>query len=801
MNNLKHITLLVLLVTVLAAAVASRAQERESAPHLIEPDAAALLADAEAILATANTTYSFDSFTGGGTAEWDALVDEFIWRYAASELVTFDQWLTLYRAFGGQPRAGETDTDDRLIPILIEAWLRENPTDLDGEPLLQFDEFTFEVRYLRNTPGISLRALRAPFDGAMLFHQGFSDSVADHLVIRGEDGRYRVPPLPQRMFGHVIEGGDLNADGEPDFAYVTFSHAGNSFASGSLMVVTWDGDALRTIGELPFSYGLEFDDGSNAAVGWEFVRLDDDGQHEVFGTQHVFDNYNCHYLYVRFYDWQPDGTLGIVNTADTFPDTFPCLLRQAERRAWAGAFADAISLYEAALEAADAAGNRGPMRTYAHLRLGVAYLVEGRAADAEGVFTNLSAPEGDGQTWMNAVRAAYRRDPRALPMCQAIYREALDSSFFGLSGNIEVYDGGFYRLNVGMTSSIIPENISCDLNAVLEAQLADTVFTADRTPSAQLEEAGLHLAGSVNADFDGDGDGDWVVWGDAPGLDPIQFVRDEDIYHPTRLAGRGSGDPVFRSADLRLPSESTVYRVITLPDETQALAHIDAGTDRIAELRCGSCGGGPDMVCVGGDQANFPDSAQGLGDLTIWQMRGGILTPTVFALMCPWDVPRALLPSSESEASTVVDRFVAGEEYGAGEMLVEIRPVLFTWDPARETFVPPPLPTPAQEPIIVTPTQTTPTGPDYPLGFGTYWQVRGAFTAGEYDRVLMMADAALAQTARRDEMFAPALGYYRALTLEALRRPDEAAEQYRIIALSAPETAWGRLAALHIDNS
>lgn len=41
--------------------------------------------------------------------------------------------------------------------------------------------------------------------------------------------------------------------------------------------------------------------------------------------------------------------------------------------------------------------------------------------------------------------------------------------------------------------------------------------------------------------------------------------------------------------------------------------------------------------------------------------------------------------------------------------------------------------------------------------------------------------------------------YYRALTLEALNRPDEALADYVAIYTTVPESAWGKLAALHLE--
>ncbi|MBZ0310371.1 MAG: hypothetical protein K8I82_30195 [Anaerolineae bacterium] len=44
------------------------------------------------------------------------------------------------------------------------------------------------------------------------------------------------------------------------------------------------------------------------------------------------------------------------------------------------------------------------------------------------------------------------------------------------------------------------------------------------------------------------------------------------------------------------------------------------------------------------------------------------------------------------------------------------------------------------------------------------------------------------------------LQYWKALILQAANRPDEALAEYVTIYEAAPESAWGMLAALHIEK-
>jgi|GEM_PF-2394363 len=773
----------------------ANAQESLSDYHLIEPIADEYLNIVDAVIERAETNYSFDSFTGGGgRAEWDVMTDEITWRLINREAITYRQLIALYRAYAAAPLASETDTDDRLIPFLIERWLAENPTNLYEIPLLVFDDFVFEVRPLRHAnttaAGLSVAVQDAPFDGAALFHQGFSSRVADFIVI-SEESSYRVPPLPAPMFDHVVEHGDFNVDGQIDFAYITYTHVGNSFVSGALVVVTWDGTQFEALGNLDFSHGP----GIDPELDWGFGNFDADAQREAFGTQRFFDNWGCRFIRLRFFDWQDGGMLAQQSIQDALPGSFPCLVRQAEQHMWQGDYEEAIPLYEQALAQTDEATR---FHTYARLKLALAYLLNDQAEAADAAFSLLSAPNDDPDSalWVNVIQEAHARDPRVLPMCQVIYELALDvADPWGISGSVEVYDGGFDRMSAGMAPPVNLENISCNLGNVLASQLAATEFSLNQTPVEQLQALGLIIADSYSADFDGDDDMDWIVWADSPGLDPTLFVAGDQTFSVRVLEGTGSQDPAFRAPDLRTPDEFMQYRVITLPDGTSALAILDVGTDQLTALECGSCGGGPELICVDADPANFPDTM--LGDLTIWGLDEEQFTPLLFTEMCAWGTPAELLPGGDG---AVVEQFLAGDEFGGtDDWIIELRSVTFTWDAQMRTFLPPPQPTPTQVTSMPTPTALPSTQVQYPLNLYTYLRVREAFALGEFASALELLDTALAEPEQRDETFETTFHYYRALMLEALDRPDEALTEYVALYETAPESAWGLLAALHFD--
>ena len=69
------------------------------------------------------------------------------------------------------------------------------------------------------------------------------------------------------------------------------------------------------------------------------------------------------------------------------------------------------------------------------------------------------------------------------------------------------------------------------------------------------------------------------------------------------------------------------------------------------------------------------------------------------------------------------------------------------------------------------------------------------FRSGDYEGTLHRFETGLNISETDSQIF----HYYYAMTLEALNRPDEALVEYVEIYEAAPESAWGMLAALHLE--
>jgi hypothetical protein len=278
--------------------------------------------------------------------------------------------------------------------------------------------------------------------------------------------------------------------------------------------------------------------------------------------------------------------------------------------------------------------------------------------------------------------------------------------------------------------------------------------------------------------MDGDGKTEWLVWL-SPGIDPIFFYPDGDAYRLSRYEGYQS--PTHRSADLRQPDGENRYYFITLPDDAgKALVNMDVGDDHFGWLQCGACGGGPTYTC---SREYYEDSARRPGDVTIWRVEDGMMTPLFYNLYCGGGEIESLFPNNTSELHAV------GSAYEANIDTAVLSPATFAWDSHNLTYMPPLRAT--RTPIIDNSSfAQTQTPPEFP-----YRTIDEALIAGDIPTVLEMADYRLSSMTDNNVSYR----YYRALALELLDRPDEALAEYLTIYEDAPESAWGTLAALHFE--
>jgi len=734
------------------------------------------------VLGRAEVTYSASWGAEPTLVASSALVDEINWRFLNQDRLTYRQLDALYRTYVTGERHWNTPQDNRWLPTLISLWLRENAVDLNTIDRLAFDDYRIDVEPLY----LSSQSMSgAPWAYFLHVVDEPGPGETNYVAVPIEGG-YILPELPAPINSTLLQAGDLNGDGDPDIAYLDSTDIDHSHNAGHLTVASLrDDNRFELTEQLYYLQGGE--EFPPSRYNWWFTPADEGGKTNLIQNQVLDSNWYCTFVQTTAFAWNDDDRLVSQSVENTYSDTFGCLALQAEQAMWAHDYTTAIPFYEQALETEDPPEDLIP---YVPVRLGLAYVLTGQMGKADDVFSELASRESD---FAQAVAEAYERDPRMLPVCQTVYNYA----FYGdenlqSNGELETYNGSFNRFEAGFMDFDL-ENATCDLAFHLEAQLHDMTFTADASPLAQIEALGLAVAGSIETDFDGDGNAEWLIWLDAPGVVPLLFSQGETGYQLTRPElGHGPIWELF-NRPLRQPTTDNRYHVVVLPSGEPAIVDIDFGRDDYLAMNCaGMCAGGPIVYC---ESSNTAPGGRSRGTLSLWRWQDGELVPLLLTPLCGWQDLTALFGDETDLHELHAAKLTL---IGPDEMV--ITPVTYTWSDEAQTYV---LSSPAEAtptPMTAAPTEVPTQQLVYTLSDYDYSQLRAAFGAGNYESVIDIVDAAFAAEPERNAVwFEPAFRYYRAMALEALGRQDDALAEYVTIFEAAPESSWGILAALHLD--
>ncbi len=774
-----------LLICLFALTSVLLSAQAEVTYRLRVPDAEAYVDDVEAILEIAMTGYMAPN-RDDLLAEATAISDEVNWRYLERELINARQLGKLYqfytRVLGSRGYYGDPPGTEWLYP-LVQLWVEENSINLAEVSQVPFDDYIIEVDRLRSMGGTwayLVKILGQPS------YQSERPLMGTFVAIPDESDGYSFPPLPSSIDGGVVASGDLDADGQMEIAYIhTVEYASNTYFVGALTVLRLVENRFEAVTSIGYSHGPQGD-----FVRHWFVNMDKERDLELVWNQLLIaDGWDCEFVETSVYDWNTDGQLEQESSQDVYPATFGCLFLQAEQALWSHDYNSAVALYEQAFEQEAINDDFLP---YAQIHMALAYLLNSQPDKADAVFSQIREDDSD---LARTMVATYENDSRFLPLCQMLYRYAFDGEdYLPVHGAVDRYTGAFSRF---VTISFDLDNTTCDIAYHLDAALSDMTFALDESPLVRLEALGLDITGYIQEDLNLDGINEWLIWLDAPGIDPLFFYATDDHYTLTRP--RGSADFSSPSADLRQPTEYNHYDILTLPNNTeQVIVNIDFDRDQRAVMNCaGNCGGGPSPSCTYEDRPSFPRSP---GDLTLWRFEDGALVNILLAPLCEFVEPDNLFATS-------IDRLIINAgDYAYSELeysdIINVVPATYMWDENAETYI---LPIPEEPELSPTPTiiPVTPTPfpqpePVYTINY--FYPLHSAFVEGDHELVVHIVNIALANKSDTDsELSEYAFRYYRALALEALNRSDEALAEYVTIYEAAPDSAWGMLAELHLE--
>ncbi|MBC8100791.1 MAG: hypothetical protein H7Y11_15230, partial [Armatimonadetes bacterium] len=640
---------------------------------------------------------------------------------------------------------------------LLEAWLRENPTDLAASDRLDIPGFL----------NITVHPIDFNHDGHNEFwlDVGFSNFNA-YVVLQRDPTRtsgYLVVDTPLRWLNwnidpysavetasEVIYFGDMTGDAVPE--WVVFERGSTNFEQcGRLYILSWQADRLVDL--MPEAAEFCLPD------AFVIENLDADAALELTQNDEESDNWGCDWRITHRLKW--DGTRFVRLEAQTsFPNTLGCALRQAEPLMWDNRVAEAIPLYEAGIAMGwDNQSEHVPeymldsyaeLKRYAQARLALAYALNGQMSASRALLTTLSAETSTSGLIDGMIIAMYDADS-PLAMCVAAYNLWAAFKINALDDPRQTI-----MISVGINTITLPRSspnpppdpakAGCSAPSLIDALLANQTFTTDESPSEQLATRGIAALDTFVADFNLDGTDEWLVWLEARG-DPVLFVAQADVYLISRPAIRRPN--AYTQFGLQPTPDQAIRFLVDYTMVDFAPNNVDYQTYDISSASCQ----------IGRVQ----------GSVRLWRLHDAQLEQFIDSPLCQPKPYSALFNRDGRQLFAAAVTLQGRERYDT-----RYGDVIYTWNATERTYVPP-------APVLLTDPYATATArrlTDAYL-FETLDRVIAALRIGDAETALRLLDDTLA---RYDPTVQPVIingfHYYRAYTLMALDRQDEALSGY-----------------------
>ena len=742
--------------------------------------------------------------------------NEIFLRYENIDQVDPQLLLNIYDAMAiGTGYYGLGDRD-RWNEHILENWLNQYAIDLSTAQTLAFQDYHIEVtprdfdadginEYVLDT----IKGQREDFNRSRAC--GYPAEYVDFVVVKQYGNRYQIVETPLHWYGgreprFGVQGGvmeirfeDLNADGLPEWVLmnggtVSGGPGAGYINNGYLAILSWRDAQLVNLTALNTRV-THFQEDAGTCHGpeprdvtWEFINLDADPAQEILQHQVYLDNWRCIARQTKVIDWDAaqDRYVQIDMRRDLPYDSQNCARRKAEEAMWASNYTQALQYYEHALTlqpyidpdetsitARDyyretARNRRITYDQYHRARMALAYQLTSRPEKARLILETLQTETFSHEPLQYFVEALIQAPDIPFAACLAAH------DTFAQHVN-RYYDSGYY---FGVTVeqdyeafiSYSPARIGCDVRPLVELQTR--TLSGDRLPVEHVSDLGLVVRDTLHVDLNRDGEDEWLVWTETP-MEPLFFALDDSGHYHVSTP---SVNPFNRAVEI------STWR---LPDDGEtAIATIASEYDLFFEepWACAY-----DRICGRGGYP-YTCSPDGMWYLSFWRMNeiDFTLTRNTFEV-CRRDLA-TLFP--DGEGSTLID----GGEIVWEQDASQNRLIRYEWDATTKTFLNaiPNTPVPT---VITTAT---------PAPLPKYGQLSEALDAEDYIEALVMLDTDEARNSDyyRDNPNADVLydyHYQRGFILEMLNRSDEALAEYIAIYEAAPDSAWGMLAALHLE--
>lgn len=673
-----------------------------------------------------------------------------------------------YRFFEGTYLQNEMHTF--WLQARVAAWLKSQQIDLNVATVFEFEDVEIPVIALDlNNDGQNEWILD-------LQQNDFQGYV---VIRRDENESYRVvsTPLPFERYQQLMfapEGiakaqwnieyfEDVTGDGQPELVVLyTFQNDEYEYAAleGQYFILSWSDNSLVDVGGEALSFRLR-----NLGTTWEWMQADASAALSLRQIREMRDNWDCIWQQTTLFDW--DGKVFTeTQTEEHYPETIRCYLRLAENAMRAKDYDGAIMNYRH-VERLDSPDNMSWVGDYAAIRLAIALILNGeedRGIEILRSQQNERALFGTLPELTSALLDAYDNNPSSVGVCLAA------SDFFWINSyyvwekmSLEVgrtMDNIIYGRGMYIPPPTDPIGAGCDAPALIEDILHEHMFTTRSTPVEQLQSLGIPWDSVFYDDLNEDGIDDWIVGVSAINIPPVFFLSDGTVYSVSRpaLSPPHELDALDQLLTFQLPDNAGI-----------ALLHISYAQPYIQIPRGYGLGGGP-------------GECPALGSVSIWRLDQSALIRIFSSLLCEEVDPQAVIDD------LAVISHVYSWEFSDG--VHDYVPVEYVWNEIDQAYE---LTTASQETLAPLSSETS-VSPPYQVYDG-----KNLFLQQAYEQIINDRQQAITEILDITDPVLLRWGYLAALTFEALDRPDEALAEYIAIHEAAPESAWGILAALHLE--
>jgi hypothetical protein len=701
--------------------------------------------------------------------EFQAIFDTMQVRKILLEDADYDRLIATYdRLFETVPYLID---HSRWNSAILTSALRENRLTVNNAGVVTFDQYELDVTPIDfdadGTDEYLIKALYRPFDNRTDIIDGDYDAYhiiymnsAGSLVAASTPLNANYVAMPFWAMGiwepYPIE--DVNDDGELEWVVIEYGdNAGpGGWMRGFLRIFAWRNATFINIA--PTNFGFHNDFLGN--VSWEWDDMDGDGQIEFIETSGHSNSWGCLYETSRRIDWSfATNAYEYVSEIDTIPQSYGCIITDAETAMWESDYQMAVSLYEQALAIGiqeDTLSYRVSEHQYTQLRLALAYAMTDQIDAARIIINDLGqqtpGSEGIGGL-IDSVVAIDLEVANRYELCATMYDYFLsDYGTFDFYVGYTLVDNEMFALYPQSPPN--PRNAGCDLNQFISSSLGEAPFLLDDPPLERFNVADIPVQYSLNTDLNRDDIDEWLIYPDAF-VDPYFFASDID-----------SGQ--YEASRPMLPvSKDFSVTELALPDgEQDILQYISYDVH---------------------ESSYYPSCLTDVqGAFQLWRFERRQLVPFFTSPLCE--------PLSASEI--VQDEGRSLHLWRTSECVTGS--ATYVWD--GESYIPGDL--------------SCLNGPNYnnhsydapederPYTFrGQINDLREALVnevdlEAKTDAVEGFLRGDLSWTLDGDSLQGR---YYYALALESLDRPDEALATYVAIYEDTPESAWGMLAALHFE--